>query len=152
MLNSDSLSKAKKQISEADLIIIAANWQEWSAKLLPKTINRLALSPNQKLFIIGRKSFGKISIRKYLRMSNEELARLRNMPEEHHIRVNDIMRQSLSNSIFINLHEKICGKSEGCPVFTNDLKLISFDGGHLTREGARHIGKVLFQNTPLSEL
>ena len=150
--NSDSLSKAKKQILEADLIIIVANWKEWSAKLLPKTINKLALSPNQKLFIIGSKSFGKISIRKYLRMSNEELARLRNMPEAHHIKVNDIMRQSLSRGTFINLHEKICGKSEGCPVFTNDLKLISFDGGHLTKEGAKYIGKVLFQGTALGEL
>ena len=150
--NSDSLSKAKKQITEADLIIIAADWKKWSAKLLPKTINRLALSPNQKLFVIGSKSFGKISIRKYLRMSNEELARLRNTPEEHHIKVNDIMRQSLNKDTFINLHEKICGKSEGCPVFTNDLKLISFDGGHLTKEGAKYIGKVLFQGTALREL
>lgn len=149
---SDSLLKAKKQITEADLIIIAADWKKWSAKLLPKTINNLALSPNQKLFVIGSKSFGKISIRKYLRMSNEELARLRNMPKAHHIKVNDIMRQSLSKGTFIDLHEKICGKSDGCPVFTNDLKLISFDGGHLTKEGAKHIGKVLFQSTALGDL
>ena len=150
--NSDSLSKSMKQIAEADLIIIAASWKEWSAKLLPDTINKLELDPNQRLFIIGRKSFGKISIRKYLSMSKEELAQLRNLPEEHHIKVNNIMRQSLNKGTFIDLHEKICGKSDGCPVFTDDLKLISFDGGHLTKEGAKYIGKALFQGTALGEL
>ncbi len=150
--NSDSLLKAKKQITEADLIFLVASWKKWSTKYLPKTIEKLRLKPSQKIFVIGRKSFGKISVRKYLRMSGEELTGLRNPPEAHHIEINELMRQTLDEELFVNLHQKLCGANNDCPAFTPDLKLISFDGGHLTKDGAKYIGKILFQNTPLSEL
>jgi len=149
---SDSLSQAKEQINKADLIILVANWKKWSAKQLPQTIANLDLKPSQKLFVIGRKSFGKISVRKYLRMSAEELASLRNQPEAQHMEINQLMKQTLSKEIFVDLHQKVCGASNDCPVFTPNLKLISFDGGHLTKDGAKYIGKVLFQGTPLGEL
>lgn len=148
----DDLEKSRQQIAEADLIILVANWKEWSATLLPNTIEQLKLSDDQRLYVVGRKSFGKISIRKYLRMPDKELVRLRNKPEANHIKINEIMRQSLSEDMFINLHEIVCGKTEQCPVFTDDLKLISFDGGHLTKDGAKYIGKVIFQNSALGNL
>jgi len=148
----DSLSKAKDQIAEADLLILVANWQEWAAKQLPQTISNLALTPTQKLFVVGRKSFGKISIRDYLRMPGEQLAQLRNKPDDLQHIVDGIMSKSLSNAVFINHHKLVCGASEDCPVFTNDLKLISFDGGHLTKDGARYVGEVLFENSPLGSL
>ncbi len=150
--NADSLSKAKNQIADADLIILVANWQKWSAKQLPQTINNLALTPTQKLFVVGRKSFGKVSIRDYLRLSGEELIKLRNKTDDQQLKIDEIMSKSLSNAVFINHHQLICGKSEDCPVFTKDFKLISFDGGHLTKDGARYVGKVLFKNSPLGSL
>ena len=150
--NADSLSKAMSQIAEADLIILVANWQEWSAKQLPQTINKMALTPKQKLFVVGRKSFGKVSIRDYLRMSGEELIQLRNKIDDQQLKIDAMMSDSLTNAVFINHHKLICGTSEKCPVFTNDFKLISFDGGHLTKDGARYIGKILFKNSPLGSL
>ena len=150
--NSDSLSQAKKQIAEADLIILVANWKDWSAKLLPQTIAKLGLKQTQKLFVIGRKSFGKITVRKYMRMSDEKLAGLRNQPESQHIKINELMEQTLDKEVFVNLHQQVCGANDDCPVFTPSLKLISFDGGHLTKDGAKYIGKILFQNTLLGEL
>ena len=149
---SDSLTQAKKQITEADLIILVANWKDWSAKQLPQTIAKLGLNPTQKLLVIGRKSFGKISIRKYLRMSDEKLAGLRNQPESQHMDINELMKQTLDKEVFVNLHQQVCGASNDCPVFTPDLKLISFDGGHLTKDGAKYIGKILFQSTVLGKL
>lgn len=146
---SDNLSQAKKQIDEADLIVLAASWKEWSAKKLPQTINNLALSSQQKLLIIGRKNFGKISIRHYLRLPEEKLRNLRNQVDAHQNKINGIMSKTLDKSQFVDIHGLICGTlSTSCPVFTDDLKLISFDGDHLTRSGAQYIGKILFQ-TPL---
>ena len=150
--NADGLLKAKEQIAEADLIILVSNWQKWSAKQLPETINKMALTPEQKLFVIGRKSFGKVSIRDYLRMSGEELIQLRNKIDDQQLKIDAIMSKSLTNAVFINHHKLVCGTSEDCPVFTNDFKLISFDGGHLTKDGARYVGKVLFNNSPLGSL
>jgi hypothetical protein len=149
---SDSLLKAKNQIAEADLVILVSNWKEWAAKLLPQTINKLELEPSQRLFIVGRKSFGNIPIRKYLRMSNEELASLRNKPDSQQLNINELMSQSLSKDIFIDLHSHICGETGDCPVFTSNLELISFDGGHLTKAGASYVGKILFRDSPLSKL
>jgi len=148
----DSLQQAKEQIAEADLIILVANWKEWAAKQLPETISNLGLTSTQKLFVIGRKSFGKISIRKYLRLPDEQLAQLRNKTDEQQLKIDDIMSKSLSNSVFINHHQLVCGTSNECPIFTSDLKLISFDGGHLTKDGTAYIGKVLFENSPLGNL
>ncbi len=149
---SDSLLRAKRQIAEADLIILAGDWKAWSAKALPLSIKKLGLKPRQKLFVVGRKSFGKISIRNYLRMPDQKLRTLRNKVDAHQTKVNNIMSRSLSRSVFINQQQLICGSSATCPVFTKDLKLISFDGGHLTRDGARHVGRVLFQGSSLGRL
>lgn len=149
---SDNLSQAKKQIEEADVVVLAANWKEWSAKILPSTIKNLELAPEQKLFVIGRKSFGKVKIRKYLRMPEDKLGTLRNKVESHHNLINNIMSKTLSDEVFINLHSLVCGESSDCPVFTSDLKLISFDGGHLTKDGARYVGKIIFKHSKLAEL
>ncbi|CAA6825417.1 MAG: Unknown protein, partial [uncultured Thiotrichaceae bacterium] len=75
---SDTLEQAKAQISEADVVILTSNWKEWSAKRLPESIKNLALRPDQKLVVIGRKSYGKPNIRKYARMPENELRALRN--------------------------------------------------------------------------
>ncbi|MCK5666930.1 MAG: hypothetical protein KAI17_25765, partial [Thiotrichaceae bacterium] len=83
---SDSLQQAKNQIAEADLIILAANWKEWAAKQLPQSINALGLTPEQNLFVIGRKSFGKVSIRNYLHLSGEQLVQLRNKTDDQQLR------------------------------------------------------------------
>jgi len=150
---SDSLAQAKNQISEADLIILIANWKEWAVKKLPQTISNMGLSSQQKLFVIGRKSFGKISIRHYLRLPEDELRNLRNKVDSQQDTINNLMKKTLDKNIFVDLHGLVCGSSStSCPVFTSDLKLISFDGGHLTKDGAQHIGRILFQSSQLGSL
>lgn len=149
---SDNLTKAQEQIAEADLIILAQNWKEWAAKMLPQTIKNLGLKPQQKLIVIGRKSFGKISVRNYLRMPEDKLRALRNKVDAHQVTINDVMKQTLSDAIFVNQQKLVCGTPESCPVFTKDLRLISFDGGHYTKEGALYVGKLLFAGSSLGKL
>lgn len=149
---SDDLKKAKKQIAEADLIILASYWKEWAAKKLPETVAKLKLKPEQKLFVIGRKSYGKISIRNYLRMSEEKLRHLRTKVDKDQKRINDIMNKILNKKIFINQHKLVCNSAKDCPIFTKDVELISYDGGHLTKAGAKYVGKILFENSLLSQL
>lgn len=148
----DSLAKAKDQIAEADLIILAANWKEWSAKELANTIKKMQLSPKQKLLVLGRKSFGKISIRNYLRLSDQELRNLRNKADNAQGNINRIMKSTLDKSVFIDTQRLVCGSTNTCRVFTSDLKLISFDGGHLTKDGARYMGNILFKDSHLRNL
>jgi hypothetical protein len=146
---SDDLSQAKEAIAKADLIILVSKWRRWAAKELPQTIKNLAITQQQKLIVIGGKSFGRVTIRKYLRMPDNKLRSLRNEIDGNQHEINEIMKKSLSANVFVNTHHLICGTSSTCPVFTQDLKLISFDGGHLTKEGARYVGNILFQSPVL---
>ena len=149
---SDSLAKAKEQIATTDLIIIASFWKEWSAKELPQTIKALKISGQQKLFVIGRKSYGKISVRSYLRMPEEKLKNLRTTVDNNQQPINNLMNSTLSKTIFVNQHQLVCGTGKDCPVFTDNTDLISYDGGHLTKAGARYVGKILFEGSALGKL
>lgn len=147
----DHLNAAKAQIAEADLIIIASSWKSWSAERINTTIKNLALKPEQALKIVGRKSFGKINVRSYLRQTDEELLKLRNPVDEQQMAVNNTLRTQVGAANFVDIHQLTCGAGNTCPVFTPDLELISFDGGHFTPAGARYVGSLLFSQPPLAE-
>ena len=150
----DSLEQAKKQISEADVIIFSARWKPKAAKALAQTIRNLRLKPHQKVFVLGSKNFGKMKIRNYLHMSNNELRQLKNPIGDDPRVINDILRKGLGRNpfTFIDQLTLVCGDGDTCPVFTKSLNLISYDGRHLTKSGARYVGKILFQKTSLGRL
>jgi hypothetical protein len=148
----DTLQKSQQQIAEANLIILVASWKEWSAKQLANTIKNLALTPQQKLIIIGKKSYGRVAIHKYFKMAEHDLKQLRNPVDAGQMKINEILKSTLDERIFVDQHEMVCGKGNTCPIFTNKMDLISFDGGHLTKEGAWYIGRILFQNPILKNL
>jgi len=148
----DTLKLAMPQIKESDVVIIAANWTLWSAKRLALTVQNLAIKAPQKLFIVGRKTFGKINLRSYLRQSDKQLLALRNPVYEVQQEINKIMVETLPNGMLVNIQKLICKNDNDCPVFTPQVKLISFDGGHLTKEGASYLGKVVLENAPLNSL
>lgn len=148
----DHLNAVKEQMAEADLIIIASSWKPWAAERITTTLKNLGVQPQQTVKILGRKSFGKINVRSYLRQSDEELMQLRNPVDEQQMTVNQILRNQVGAANFVDIHRITCGEGDTCPLFTPDLELISFDGGHLTQAGARYVGNLLFTNAPLAEL
>lgn len=150
--DSDTLEKAADQIAEADLIILAANWKLWSANHLAKTIEAMKLKKQQKVVVIGKKSFGKINIRKYLRLPEDKLLKLRNRVDAGQMKINSALRESLPKSQFVDVHALLCGSGDTCPLFTPRGDLISFDGGHLTPAGASYIGHILFKQSVLAHL
>ncbi|TXH62009.1 MAG: hypothetical protein E6Q84_01985 [Thiothrix sp.] len=148
----DHLNAAKAQIAEADLIIIASSWKPWSAERITTTLKNLGIQPHQTVKIVGRKSFGRVNVRSYLRQTDEELLQLRNPVDEQQMTVNKTLRDQVGAANFVDIHQLACGEGDTCPLFTPDLELISFDGGHLTPAGARYVGNLLFTNAPLAEL
>ena len=140
-----SIAKSIDRIKQADLVILAANWKEWSIKQLPTTIKNLALSEQQQLLIVGRKNLGKVNIRHFLRMSKEERIAHRNKVDKKQVSFNQLMQETLKDRKWIDVHSDVCGSSsaQDCPVFTPSGELISFDGGHLTPAGAKFYGQKL---------
>ena len=149
---SDNLEQAKEQIAEADIIIFSALWRMWAVKELPNTIVNLGLSSDQKLFVIGRRSFLKVSNGVILGLPKSELHDLRNEVDIHQLDINTLMSKTLDGRVFIDVQKLVCGSSPTCPVFTDRLKMISFDGGHLSQDGARYLGELLFRKSQLSTL
>jgi hypothetical protein len=149
----DSLEKVKQQVSEADLVIFSALWKPVVASKLSKVFEYLKIKKSQQLVVIGYKFFGNIPIKKYTDLSNDEQRSLRNKVGKKALNINAILKNNLANYvIFANPHQLVCGNAMNCPVFTDNLKLISYDGRHLTKAGARYITKLLFQNTKLGSI
>jgi len=151
----DSLKHAKEEILEADVVIFAARWKPETAKALPRTINHLGLNPRQKVIVLGSKNFGKITVRRYIHMSNNELRALENDIGDAPIEINTILHKGfngMNKVAFVDPIKLICGTDQTCPVFTDGLKLISYDGRHLTKYGARYVGKKLFQHSVLGKI
>ena len=64
--------------------------------------------------------------------------------------VNESMRRSLPPDVFIDVQQLLCGDDTvTCSPFTSQRELITFDGTHLTPEGARLYGLRLIEHTPL---
>jgi len=151
--NVETLSKSQKQIEKADVVIIAALWREWAVSQLPQTIKNLNLAATQKLVVLGRKSFGKISLRHYLRMSEDKRKALRNPINQKFLMANQQLKQRLPPHMFVDQYALICGQGQKtCPVFTPKGELISFDGGHLTKQGASYVGERIFRSAALAQL
>ncbi len=150
----DTLAEVKKQIKYADLVIFASLWKPQVADKLPKIISYLRIKKNQKLIVIGNKFFGNMSLQEYFHMTDNELRKLRNNVGTKTLEINSILRNRLGGRfVFVDPHKLVCGNgSTSCPIFTNHLQLISYDGRHLTKAGARYIGKILFQKSILGRI
>ncbi|MBK8454777.1 MAG: SGNH hydrolase domain-containing protein [Thiofilum sp.] len=148
----NELDLAKPIVAEADVIILVARWRDWSAKLLPSTLQQLAVKPQQKVIVLGTKDFGKVNVRQYLSSTLKELVKLTNKVDPVPIATNDPLSQGAKHYTFVNQQSIICGSTTTCRLFTEQGELISYDGGHLTPAGAKWVGQRLFTNSPLGQL
>ena len=137
-------------LKEADIVLLASHWRKWVVDLLPNTKQRLYDLGVKKIIIIGNKNFGKISIPNYLGLTNDERLKIYNSVTDKHIKVNNQMRSHVAD--FFDVQKIFCQSEIMCPVFTPDGKLISYDGGHLTSDGAKLFGKSILNYEPLSEI
>ncbi|MEE9350746.1 MAG: SGNH hydrolase domain-containing protein, partial [Thiotrichaceae bacterium] len=118
-----------------------------------QTFRYLGIKKKQKVVVIGNKFFGNMSIRNYIHMPDNELRSLRVDVGTASSDINSILKKKLNHRVtFVDPHKLVCGNSTTCPVFTNNLRLISYDGRHLTKAGARYIGKILFQRSALGQI
>jgi hypothetical protein len=137
----------------ANIVILASNWDELSARRLPSTLKLLNTIKQQQIFVIGAKSFGKVNPMLYVNKPNEYRIKQHQYPNLQTVKVNTLLKQTINQSIFVDVQKLICnGYNRTCPLFTPDGKLISYDGSHLTKYGALHIGYIIFNNKPLNIL
>ena len=133
----------KLRMRDSDMIWLASAWRDWQTKFIPASLENLEREFGEKVFIFGSKNFGDIDLRKLLSMSVEERQKHTNSLAPQHVKINEFMNKTLPNGKFIDISFLLCGNKSECKLFTESGHLISYDGGHLTREGSRYFGKRL---------
>lgn len=136
------------RLREADAIWLASSWTDWVVELLPQSVKHLEATYGKPVVVFGRKSFGSFSQRSLLALPAGK-RRDHVIPfQARHMRVQRRMIESIAGEQFIDVSWMLCRSKTHCRVFTDDGALVSHDGSHLTREGARHLGSLL-QRHPL---
>ncbi len=71
---------------------------------------------------------------------------IRKIMPDVHLKTNRFMRNSLPRDIFVDVSNLLCDGEPFCPIFTEQGELVSYDGVHLTKNGARYLGQKLFEH------
>jgi peptidoglycan/LPS O-acetylase OafA/YrhL len=141
-------SRLRELMGEADAVWIASSWARWQVDLLPESLQRIREHFGPKAWVFGNKDFGAVSVKDLLRYPASERIRLENPMGDEHLKVNELLKSRLTDDVFVNVSGLLCGDGRACPLFTDTGQLLSYDGGHLTRAGARYYGERLTQ-TPI---
>lgn len=131
----------RKRIQEADEIWMASSWQQWQANLVQHSVANLTSLSKKPVKIFGRKNLGEINPRKLLEMNIKERYSFFNNVPDWQIKVNETMKTTLDKDVFIDVQKILCGDDlRKCFPFTDTGFLISYDGTHLTKDGATFYG------------
>ena len=152
-LNSKKLKKCNDKIPDdliyADTIFFVNVWEPWILKSLDDIFNN-PIFLTKKLFIIGPKNFGEINIKELIKLSNNARINYKFKVSDKMINFESKIKSSLIGATYISPIEVYCDQRFSCKIFDTNNKLISYDGGHLTRPGAKFFGEKLFENENLS--
>lgn len=133
-----------KKILESDGVLIASKWTDYTSKNLPYLITKLNQIGQKNVIIIGRKEFlMKKDPNNQIYINNKEFAK----STDEYEKITTILRSyNLSN--YIDLHEIYCVSHPKfyCPLLTDEGIDISFDGSHLTQNGAKFLAEMLKEN------
>lgn len=151
--NANDIKYALPLIRQANVIILASKWYEWSSQRLPMTLKLLNLTIHQQLFVIGPKHFGVVKPILYVNKTKEYRIKQYQYPKKEVVKINNLLEKTIDEAVFVNVQKMVCtGYNNTCPLFTHDGKLISHDGKHLTKYGARYVGNIIFKKKPLNRL
>lgn len=143
LLTNDATLPAR--LRAADVIWLASMWQDWQVPLLPQSLDAMRqITGDRPIVIFGTKSFGTFRLRDLLGHSTTARAAV-SWPIAPGIdAVNSALASTLRGEIYVDLQRRLCGNLSGaCRLFTPEGALVSYDGAHLTPDGARFLGRSL---------
>lgn len=140
-------AKLKRLISQADYIWLASSWSMWVAERLPRSIDNLERDFGKPVFVFGTKNFGQVNLKNLLSVPIEDRSSYVADISKDSYAVQRYMREVLTDYKFVDIGAAMCGLHDfRCRQFSDNGEPISFDGGHLTRAGAKFLGETLLLN------
>ena len=151
---SDKLKKCNNKIDSsiikyAESIFMVNSWPEWIFEEMPFIISNKVFDKKQ-IYIVGSKSFGSINIFNYLGKSNDEKFKKTNIDSTTFEKDTKMKNLFLSEK-YISLTDIYCDNDFKCSIFNKNGKLLSYDGSHLTKDGAIYLGQLLFDQKKLKK-
>ena len=112
-------------------------------ELLPESVNNLRDTFEKPLYVFGPKNFGTVSQKSMLDIPVDERDTFTQVPSPDVVELNNLMKNSLPDHVFINVLEGFCKTKLTCRLFTDEGELISYDGSHVTKAGAAIYGSLI---------
>jgi len=135
----------KRQLNEADEIWLSSAWSPWVAAMLPESTRNLRAEFNKPVLIFGSKNLGQVTARTLLNLPIKARFDMANFIRSDVVAVNHQMRSTFSPEEFIDVSALLCASELTCRLFDPNGYLLSYDGAHLTPEGAKHLGTQLMK-------
>lgn len=139
-------------IRQSDVVWVASAWAPWEARLLKESLTNLQKEYGEKFTVFGSKNFGTIDIKRLMSIPLPERYARHNKVSETQRDVNRIVKEAAGTARFVDVSGLLCGPEGSCPLFLSNGRLISYDGGHLTKDGAVLLGKVLYEELTARQL
>jgi hypothetical protein len=137
--------RLKRQLHEADEIWLSSAWSFWVSGFLPESIGNLKRDFGKTVLVFGSKNFGSVNARALLKIPATSRLEARNPIRQDVVSVNRLMRAIFPASVFIDVTALMCANEMQCRLFDSSGDLLSYDGAHLTPEGARYLGRQLLE-------
>lgn len=147
-ITEDTIARAQ----QADVVILVSFWQAWAAERLPQTLAALDLPAQTRLFVIGSKNFGAVDLAALARLSAQEMIDRRVEADAETQAINQILHDAAPAGAYVDMMAAYCEPTGGCRQFTPAGALISYDGRHLTPEGAAFLGASVLAGGALGAL
>jgi len=130
-------------LGKSDEIWLASSWKPWVAELLPESVNNLRVTFEKPLYVFGPKNFGAISQKSMLDIPVDQRDTFTQVPSPDVVELNNSLKNSLPDHVFVNVLEGFCTTELTCRLFTDEGELISYDGSHVTKVGASIYGRLI---------
>ena len=128
----------------ADEIWLCSDWKMWVAKLLPKSVKNIQQKYGKKVMVFGLKNFGHITQKSAISISLGDRPKYVQKIDSSVSTINDYMRKTLKSNVFVDVIDLLSKDHSNTRVYTDKGMLISFDGSHVTKEGAVYVAQKLY--------
>ena len=134
---------ADPRIAKADRIVISANWEMYSVRLLRQTLEALREKGADNVFIVGAKKQSNAGVHKLFALAAENdgwsaRIKIRNQT----LAVNEAIKRIMPRGKFLDINRYICD-TEWCDTMDKNARPIFFDNAHLTPYGVDHFADML---------
>ncbi len=137
-------------MGDADSIWLVSSWNHWTVRFLKESVSNLEKRFGSKFIVFSSKNFGRVNIAMLRKKNIAERVFLRAPMRSDVSNVNRLLQASFNDTRYVDVSSFFCD-IRGCSQFTSAGDLISFDGSHLTRQGAKWLGMWLRRHRLLAK-